>query len=54
MQMYVNLCEFILVRTRIFLLAARDFVEVRGERGAGAQGGQLPPAALQESAVLQL
>lgn len=52
MQVYVNLCKFVLVRTCIFLLAARDLVELCGEGGAGAQGGQLPPAALQESAVL--
>lgn len=51
--MYVNLCDFILVRTRILLLAAGRFVEVRGERRARAQRGQLPPAPVQQRAVLE-
>lgn len=53
-QMNVNLCDFVLLRTRLFLLAARGLVEVRGVRGAGAQRRELAPAALEERAVLQL
>lgn len=53
MQMYVNLCDFVLLRTRILLLSAGDFVEVRGERRARTQRRQLPPAPLQERAILQ-
>lgn len=34
--MNVNLCDFVLLRSRILLLAARRLIEVRGVRSARA------------------
>lgn len=53
MQVYVNLCDFVLMRARVLLLAAAGLVEVRGEGRARAQRGQLPPAPLQQRTVLE-
>lgn len=52
MQMNVNLCDFDLLRARIFLLAARRLV---GRMGcARAQRRQLTPAPFEQRAVVEL
>lgn len=52
MQMNVNLCDFVLMRARIFLLAAGRLVGGLG--CARAQRRQLTPAPFEQRAVVEL